>query len=152
MQTVYIMQGAPGSGKSRVARIIRGWDGYNDRPTDRVIVSADQYPEFWESGNYVFKPEAIGDAHKWCQEECRHHLALGDSVLIDNTNIRQWEARPYVEMAQAVGALVVFVRCTGTFPNVHGVPEEKVLRMRARLEELTVEGCLAAVDKSDKGG
>ena len=127
-----IMQGAPGSGKSSFAYKI----------LESVVCSTDDY--FETPDGYRFDRDKIGEAHKWNQSKCRHFLDWGSSVVVDNTNIHAWEAKPYVQMAVDLGIPVVFVRCTGKFQNTHGVPDKVVERMRNDMEELTIERCLAA--------
>lgn len=134
---VVIMQGPPGSGKSTLgAKIAVGL-------TCQICSTDDLHLEY-PGARYVFKPERAGELHRSNQMRVLGFLKRGISVVVDNTNIRAWEARPYVEMARNFGAEVVFVRCNGRFANVHGVPEERVEAMRAAMEELSVERCLQA--------
>ncbi len=139
MQTMFIMQGVPGSGKSTIAKqIIRG----ADPSRGCVICSTDDY--YMEGGKYNFRPERTKNHHRLNQQRVEGYLESKYSVIVDNTNTMAWEARPYVEMAVKAGIPIVFVRCTGHFPNVHGVPDEVVARMADRMEELSVERCLNA--------
>ena len=46
-----------------------------------------------------------------------------------------WEIQPYLSIAPDV----LVVRFSGEFPNVHGVPEEKVQQMRDRMEDVQGE-------------
>ncbi len=137
MKTLFIMQGAPGSGKSTVARELARAFVAASYSTDEFHIEEDRV--------YRFKPEKAAEFHKRNQARCRQALENGWNVVIDNTAIHRWEARPYVEMAVELGVTVVFVRCTGRFDNDHGVPKERVERMRDEMEELSVEGCLNAV-------
>lgn len=145
-QTMYILQGPPGSGKSTLAE---GLFHVATRAGHLCLVaSTDDYfyrldPDAREV-RYDYKADQAAEAHLWNQERVRRALTLGDSVVVDNTNIRAWEARPYVEMAVERGIPVVFIRLTADFGNVHGVPEEVVEGKRRSLEDLTVEKCLAA--------
>ena len=156
MQVLYIMQGAPGSGKSFVACGIKSAIFYQAPESNlnmfseyAQIASTDDFflvlePDGERLLHYVFNKEKIGEAHKWNQDRVREWLSKGYSVIVDNTNIKAWQARPYVEMAVALGIPVIFVRVDGRFQNTHGVPEEVVQKMREGMEELTVEKCLAA--------
>lgn len=131
-----IMQGPPGSGKSTFGAVTAKAFG-------AVVCSTDDY--HYEGSLYIFKPERAKEYHELNQARARELLASGRSVVVDNTNIKAWEARPYVRMGVELGAEIVFVRCTGARPNVHGVPEERVAAMRSSMEELSVQSCINAV-------
>ncbi len=134
-QVMVIMQGEPGSGKSTFAkRIMCVFDATIHCTDDMRYIN----------GVYVFKNEESADLHRQNQAQARITLQYGKSVIIDNTNIKRWEARPYVEMAVELGVWIVFIRCTGRYPNIHGVPLDKVDQMRLQLEDLTIESCLAS--------
>jgi predicted kinase len=141
-KTVYIMQGASGSGKSTVAGRIAA--GYASSGLLAKVCSTDDF--FVKMSGYAFNPKRLGEAHAWNQDRFRNDLAKGDCdvLIVDNTNIKAWEARPYVEAAVAAGASIVFVRCTGRFANVHGVPPTVVERQLAGMQELSIAACLAA--------
>lgn len=145
MRVLVIMQGPPGSGKSCMAKHIRVGISQDKAFEEAVICSTDDYFECPVSHVYTFRPELLKEHHQSNQDRVRCYLERGDSVIVDNSCIKRWEARPYVEMAHELGIPVVFVRCTGQWANVHGVPPEKVESMRAAMEELTVEGCRVAL-------
>jgi predicted kinase len=134
-QILIIMQGASGSGKSTRAKELA--QQYN-----AVVFGSDEF--FIVDGVYKFNPKMLGLYHKKNQERTKLALQEGKSVIVDNTNTQKWEAKPYVQAAVELGVKVMFVRCDGQYKNIHGVPDEKVLQMRNRLEELTVEECLNA--------
>lgn len=130
MKTLFIMQGVPGSGKSTMAKkMVRE----SSRPT--VIVSADYY-FLDENDNYVFNPEKLGEAHDSCLQSAKHWMDDGWDVIVDNTNIQRWQATPYIDYAKNLGYSVRVIRCEGNFKNIHGVPEEKVEKMRKAMENL----------------
>ena len=132
-----VLQGPPGSGKSHAVAefmsVVR---------SGVKIVSTDDF-HYDEEGTYRFDPLRIREFHQWNEWLAEHYLKQGYSVIVDNTNIARWQAAPYVKAAVALGVEVQFVRCEGRYPNSHGVSDEVVERMRAAMEELTVEGCLA---------
>lgn len=133
-QVLYIMQGPSGSGKSTVAQKLA---------SERTVVfSTDDY--FYEDGVYVFRPELLKVRHVANQGRTRVALEHGWSVVVDNTNIQRWQARPYVEMAVSLNIPVVFIRCEARWKNIHGVPDAIVDAMWEKLESLSVEGCLTA--------
>lgn len=136
-----VMQGAPGSGKTSLARLFH-------RGHPKCIIHATDSYHFLRGDGWVFQPDKLEEYHRLNQERTETDLKMGWSVIVDNTNVRAWEARPYVEIALRLNVPVVFVRCEGRFPNTHGVPAEKVEVMRASLEPLTIEACLVAVRPS----
>lgn len=142
MQTIYIMRGIPGSGKTTKAKSIRD-------KTGAIICSADDF--FIDNdGNYIFDYKKIGEAHEWCKKKAREALNYGSSIIIDNTNCRRWEFRPYIEMAREFGTKVKYVYPTWDSRlyrgdekwntdfiiglNVHGTEKRKVEKMAAFFE------------------
>lgn len=129
------MQGASGSGKSTRAKELAV-------EHDAVICSTDDI--FAESGTYVFNAKLLGINHKKNLDRAIALLKEGKNVIVDNTNLQRWECKPYVVAALEYGHEVRFVRCEGTFQNIHGVPSFKVQQMRDKMEDLTVENVLAS--------
>ncbi|KAI9031217.1 hypothetical protein DFJ74DRAFT_426356 [Hyaloraphidium curvatum] len=140
---MFIMRGAPGSGKSFLAKQILGLRtaGATSRG---VILSTDDY--FDQDGRYVFDRTLLGAAHEWnrqrCESECERELG---TVIVDNTNVCRWEARPYVELALRYGYEVQVLEPSTPWwiarsvpdliaRNTHGVPEESIRGMLDRWE------------------
>ncbi len=92
---MYLMRGVPGSGKSHTG--LRLADGDASK-----VFSTDQWFENQPGGYKAnWKMEKLFGAHKWNQQRVRQAMQRGITpVVIDNTNMRMKEARPYVEMAQ----------------------------------------------------
>lgn len=141
-QVLIVMQGAPGSGKSTVARILA-------QLFNATICSTDDF-HFDSDGVYRFKPNKIREYHRACARKAFELMDAGKSVIVDNTNTRAWECRDYVRHAQAKTIATFFVRCNGCWENHHGVPDDKVSEMRERMEELTIEACVNAMDPWEK--
>lgn len=135
-QTLYIMQGASGSGKSTIAHFIQA------SVPNCKICSTDHH--FYENGVYNFRPEKLGEFHSLNLVNAKRYLDEGKSVIVDNTNIKRWQCREYVKYAHEKGIHVVFLRVNGNFQNQHGVPPEKVAEMRNQMENLTLESVLAS--------
>ncbi len=128
---VIVLSGPSGSGKSTWAQ---------ENYPEAEICSADHYFTN-DQGEYNFRPGEIAIAHAMCMN--RFLKLLRDpgtiyEIIIDNTNIRQWERMNYVEAARLAGwdvTLVFFVvtrladvkKCAER--NAHGVPVEVVARM-----------------------
>lgn len=139
MREVIIMRGPAGSGKSTWAR--------KNHP-DAVVVSADH---FWlvemadGRQEYIFNIAQLPEAHQVCL--CRFIdvvVAGHKKIVVDNTNIRKWQYRAYAKIARAYGYAVHIVefrpvsisdirKCVDR--NIHGVPEETVIRMCMEFEE-----------------
>lgn len=130
-----IMQGASGSGKTTVANRLAVTYNALRCSTDDLRM---------EDGKYVFRAEDNRRMHEMNQRRVGEFLASGRSVIVDNTNIRAWEAKPYVLLSMKYNAQIIFIRCTGEFSNQHGVPEERVEEMRGEMEELSIKKCLIA--------
>lgn len=126
MAKLILVRGLPGSGKSTFARELSG-AGYKH-------LEADQYFVDDITGEYVFFPASVKYAHKWCQYATRELLRDGFNVVVSNTFTQLWEMEPYFKLG---AERVTIVECTGHYGNVHGVPGEAVVKMRARWEQVT---------------
>jgi predicted kinase len=138
-QILIVMQGPSGGGKSTLANT-------HIKPlleslghTVRICSTDDQ---FKVDGVYKFDPSKLGVYHVINQKLAVEALERGESVIVDNTNLQRWEAKPYVEAALRLDIPVSFHRCAGQFENVHGVPQNKVDQMRNKMEWLCVESVM----------
>ena len=124
MKTLFLIRGLPGSGKSTLALELDG-----------VIYEADDY--FMTSEGYKYDPSHIGDAHQQCQTNTEDAMRVGIShIIVSNTFTQRWEMKPYLQLALEYDYHVVEVTLSGPlFPNIHGVPEETIQKMRARWEQ-----------------
>jgi tRNA uridine 5-carbamoylmethylation protein Kti12 len=133
---VYIMSGIPGSGKST-------WIRNNLAHLNPVILSTDQH-HFNSDGIYVFKPERLAEFHARTFRDYVKKLVLyphlfdedkeNNIIVVDNTNIRDFEILPYYRVAEAFGydCTVVRMYCDpakAATRNIHGVPATKVAEM-----------------------
>ncbi|CAI2382942.1 unnamed protein product [Moneuplotes crassus] len=123
----YIMRGVPGSGKSTVAHKLCGENG--------VIHSTDNY-FVNEEGVYEFDPSKIKEYHGQNYKDFKKSIDdKVETVVVDNTNVQEFEYKKYVEYATENGYVVSYV--TLPFPdpevaaerNSHGVPLEAIQRM-----------------------
>jgi predicted kinase len=92
-KTLIIMRGISGSGKSTLAKKLVG---------NGVVLSTDDY--FMNNGIYEFDPKKLGVFHKKNQEKTKEYMEKQISpIIIDNTNSKEWEMKPYVELADNYG-------------------------------------------------
>ncbi len=139
-QTLYILQGPPGSGKSWIARALKAFHAFHHPFVKTVVCSTDDFHEI--DGVYIFQPEKLGYFHKCNLEKAQRAMAEGHIVVIDNTNIKRKDVKPYVKHAVGLNIPVVFVRVTGNFKSIHGVPDDVIQRMKAQMQDLSIESVM----------
>lgn len=133
---VYIMIGLPGSGKSTKANEIAS----QFPPWDAIIHSTDSY--FMKDGSYNFNPGLLGVFHQKNFEAFQKSIKQNLScIIVDNTNIRPRDRRPYIDEAVTAGYEVeelvigefteVAIKTYAT-RNVHKVPVEAIIKMAER--------------------
>jgi len=136
------MIGLQGSGKSFQAKKLVA-DHLKAVPfSQAAVVSADDY-YVDEDGVYRYDPALIGEAHAECFRKFVEYVgrfrADKDLVVVDNTNMCNWERSPYMMLARALGhkTKLVHVRCDPEIcarRNTHGVPAETIFDQAKRLE------------------
>ena len=143
---LYIMRGISGSGKSSIAKQLAN---------ENDIFSTDDF--FTIEGKYQYDPSMIGHAHQWNQARVSMAMKKGISpIVVDNTNIEAWEAKPYVEEGLKQGYQIEVVETNTPWKfnseelakrNKHGVPKEVIEDMIKKWDtEFTVDDIL----KSEK--
>lgn len=91
-----LMRGVTGSGKSTRARQLQ------EQNPGSIILSTDDL--FVEDGKYRFRPENLAQNHLENRERCRRAmLERTELIIIDNTNIRAREMKPYHSLAREHG-------------------------------------------------
>ncbi|XP_043855182.1 NEDD4-binding protein 2-like 1 isoform X1 [Dromiciops gliroides] len=108
-----------------------------------LIFSTDDF-FFKEDGTYEFNPDVLEEAHDWNQKRARKAMRNGISpIIIDNTNLHAWEMKPYAVMALENNYEVIFREPDTRWKfnvqelarrNTHGVPREKIHRMKEQYE------------------
>ena len=124
---LYLIRGLPGSGKSTKAKSM-----------GCLHLEADMY--FSRGGEYKFDPSQIKDAHAWCQFMTQDALNRGLDVAVSNTFTQAWELAPYLKMVEGhEEESCKILKCTGTWENVHGVPQEALTAMKNRWQDISGE-------------
>ena len=90
MKKLIILRGISGSGKSKLAERFK-------KEENAVVFSTDDFFETEEG--YSFDPTKLISYHKKNIDRTYKALLSGTScVIVDNTNIKLWEMKPYVLM------------------------------------------------------
>ena len=121
MSKLILIRGLPGSGKSTMAKEMKGFNHYE----------ADMYFEL--SGEYLYRPELIKEAHMWCQMCARIDLSLGLNVVVSNTFVKRWEMDTYLSMEADD---IEIIEATGDYGSTHNVPADVISRMKDTWETL----------------
>lgn len=120
--SLIILRGLPGAGKSLVAELIGG-----------EICCADDF--FIADGEYKFDSNKIQLAHIYCQNKCRLLMAINKpKIIVANTSTSERELKPYFDMAKKYGYKVfsLIVENRHGNSNIHNVPEETIEKMKNR--------------------
>ena len=95
-----IARGPSGSGKTHMVQELA-------ESTGAEVFSTDDF--FTQNGQYHFDPQKLGEAHEWNRQRVEDAVFKNVPVIIvDNTNSRFFEMRPYVELAKTGGYQVMF--------------------------------------------
>jgi endonuclease/exonuclease/phosphatase family metal-dependent hydrolase/predicted kinase len=147
-----VLRGPSGSGKSRsVSEILAQSSGGVSFSTDDFFVDA-------ASGEYVFRVDALAEAHEWNRVRAFAAMDAGRTpVVIDNTNLEAWEAAPYVRRALERGYSVEIRDSDAPWSrdaaelarrNAHGVPLDRIELQLTRWTKYTVADALAAASRT----
>lgn len=110
-----MLSGLPGSGKSYFQRRLR-------ERTGAVVLESDALRKLL-FGRPTYTPEEHARLFRAIRLAADRLLRSGRSVIIDATNLTEWERLPYYKMAERLGVRLLIIRLTAPEPVV-----------RARLE------------------
>jgi predicted kinase len=127
-----LVRGLPGSGKSTLGDIILQLP--NNNPQE--VLSADDF--FMNNeGEYIFDASKLKEAHNYCQFRCSERMRQQRArIVVANTFTEDWEMKPYFEMADRYNYRIhtIIVENRHGNENIHGVPEDKLQKMKDRFE------------------
>jgi predicted kinase len=124
---LYLIRGLPGSGKSTLAKTI--CEGIQ---SNSVHLEADMYHIV--DGVYKFDYAKLKDAHEWCLKETEESLSKGYTVVVSNTFTTTRELNPYFDIALLYGTMPTVITCNSMWGNIHNVPEDTLVKMKARFQ------------------
>ncbi|ALC43120.1 CG7139 [Drosophila busckii] len=142
-----IMRGAPGSGKSTMAKSLVQQTQHLEQYTVKDFVySSDDY--FITKRGYEFNPTLLPEAHDWNKQRVRSKAEAGWSpIIVDNTNSMSWEMMPYVQIAVECGYILELLEPQTSWAKsagklaqrcVHQVPRDRIQAHLDRFERTTV--------------
>jgi len=127
---VTVLRGPSGAGKTT-------WRKYH-KPS-AFVCSADHFFNNPTTGEYEFDVKRLSEAHSWCMSEYLQALrAKRPCIVVDNTNIKEWEFQNYLQAAELAFYKMTVVEF---FPRTvdecrlvasrgrHGVPRQLVHAM-----------------------
>lgn len=117
---IVLIRGLPGSGKSTLASTMQ----------DHIHIEADMFLQI--DGVYVYDQTKIRDAHDWCVARAKQALESGKKVVVSNTFVKTWEMQRYIDF----GYPYKIIELQRKWPNIHGVPEDKIEVMTRGWQEL----------------
>lgn len=121
-QTLYLVRGIPGSGKTSFAKKMFGCP----------IFENDMY--FVHAGKYMYNTEKRSNAIDWCMSMTEECLYYGLDVCVSNTFTKAAYIEAYVNIAKKNNANVVVYRMCGEFDNIHDVPQDIYDNMKNTFE------------------
>ena len=135
MNTLYIVRGAPGTGKSTFVR---------SRFSNLFHVENDMY--HYHNNEYEFSTKKQEFAIEWCTDMVTLALKKGMDCVVSNTFTKRIFIDSYVKIAKSLGVNVEIYRMMGNFNNIHNVPENVLYNMRNNFEDYDGEKYVYPVD------
>lgn len=135
MQSLILIRGLPGSGKTTYAKSLLK----KERRTSATQIKhfeADMY--HIRNGVYNYQVVRAREAHDWCLNQTRKALEDGKSVIVSNTFSTYHELVSYLALEES-HIKIKIIKCVGEFESEHGVPDLVIDRMTDRWEDIEEE-------------
>lgn len=126
MQTLTLIRGLPGAGKSTLASELVS------REPNTKHFEADMF--FVEDGMYRFDKSKLNGAHKWCLIQTMLSIIYGYNVVVSNTFTTKKELEPYIEITKGGTVQLRVIELKSNYGSIHGVPPETIHKMSQRWE------------------
>lgn len=128
--SLLLIRGLPGSGKSTMAKIIQNsieypWAAFVHLENDMFRMQDETY--VWEPG----RDQAV---HMSCLGATFAELQSGHNIVVSNTFCLRASIQDYVEIAQECGAYLTVSEASGTWTSTHNVPKQTLDHMRSHWE------------------
>ncbi len=125
MNSVILLRGLPGSGKSELAMVLSENSKY-------PVYSVDDYFTDMHSGVYAFKFDENHLAYKQCEHNTESSMKLNSpKIFVANTFTMDWEIEPYFKLASKYN-YKIFVLTVENYHggiNTHDVSSEQIQKM-----------------------
>lgn len=124
MNSLILVRGLPGCGKSTFAEIISENGKYPVHSIDEYFTN--------ENGEYHFEFQNNHIAYKNCETITEKSMQTNrEKIIVDNTFTLDWEIEPYFKLAQKYNynVFVLTVENRHNGKNKHNVSEEQLLKM-----------------------
>jgi len=136
---LYICRGISGSGKSTFIKAIS--KSFLNLGITFIECSADHF-FFDKEGNYNFDVSQLGRAHKFSQRKAKEAMETNVSVVfVDNTNLKYWEMKPYIDVAKKNEYTVNVLQIHTNIETIlarqitgKNVPRETILKMQQKFD------------------
>lgn len=126
---LFIVRGAPGSGKTTLAKKIAHYLNAEHFENDSFFTD--------EQGNYKFDFNFHQQAKDECFQKTKKALLAGETVVVSNTFIKISEIEPYIDICIKNGDINYFViEMMLEFDNTYNVPQSVVEQKKADFEPL----------------
>lgn len=125
MNSLILLRGLPGSGKTTLAKELSENGKY-------PVFSVDDFFTDKANGNYNFQFDKNHLAYKQCGDNTRKAMEQGQpKIFLDNTFTLEWEMEPYFKLAAefsyAIFVLTVENRHSGK--NMHAIADDQIKKM-----------------------
>lgn len=152
-RVMIVMRGAPGSGKSYLAKSLI--DATMNGDYANHIFSTDDYFYDKRSKRYLYDRSKLSQAHDSNQFRVAQRTLNGWSpIIVDNTNMKLWEMFPYIREAVRNSYVIKLLEPNTPWRisvgkleqrNKHGVDREAIARMLTNYEPGTIMDVLKAM-------